>query len=219
MIYHFPFLLCRTSTKKRKHVLRHLSFEKDDDFLSSPPSPLALHNSLTHSDYLFFIRYIPENTLKATWFLVQINHAETTFLNINSKTIGDYHVTFMSRHPDYVKLCDDKARWWLLWYEYTNNSDNVPVYGSRILLGPKHKPDPSKYILWTDYIHLTDTSCYLHEPFNFESHSDIISVKQHVALTHWEYLLTICNKLSVVSPILSTLTQAKVAHKKRKKGT
>ena len=104
-------------------------------------------------------------------------------------------------------------------YEYTNNTDNVPVYESRILLGPKRKPDPSKYILWTDSIHLTEISCYLHEPFNFESHSDIISSKQHVALTHWEYLLTICNKLSVVSPILSTLTQAKVARKKRKKGT
>ena len=86
--------------------------EKDNDFLSSPPSPLALHNSLTHSNCLFFIRYIPENTLKANWFLVQINHAETTTLNMNSKATGsDYHVTFMSRHSDDVKPCDDKARW------------------------------------------------------------------------------------------------------------
>ena len=89
--------------------------EKDNDLLSSSPSPLTLHNSLTHSDCLFFIRYIPEHTLKATWFLVHINHAETTTLNMNSKTTGDYHVTFMSRHPDDVKLCDDKAHWWPLW--------------------------------------------------------------------------------------------------------
>ena len=44
----------------------------------------------------------------------------------------------------------------VLVYEYTNNSDNVSVYGSRILLGQKRKPDPSKYIRWTDSIHLTD---------------------------------------------------------------
>ena len=98
-------------------------------------------------------------------------------------------------------------------------SDNVPVYGARILLGPKRKPDPDKYILWTNSIHLTNTSCYLHGPFNFEPHSDIISAKQHVALTYWEYLLSICNKLSVVSPILSTFTKVKVARKKRKKQT
>ena len=148
---------------------------------------------------------------------MQINHAETITLKMDSNTTGDYHVTFMSWHPDDVKLCDDKARWWPLWHEYTNNSDKVPVYEARILLGPKRKPDPDKYILWTDSIHLTDTSCYLHGHFNFEPHSDIISTKQHVALTYWEYLLTICNKLSVVSPILSTLTKVKVARNKRKK--
>ena len=140
-------------------------------------------------------------------------------LKMNSKTTCDYHVIFMSRHPDDVILCDDKARWWPLWYEYTNNLDNVPIHRARILFRQKRIPDPNKYILWTDSIHLTDTSCYLHGPFNFEPYSDNIPAKKHVALTHWEYLLTICNKLSVVSPILSTLTQAKVARKKRKKGT
>ena len=175
-----------------------------------------MHNSLPNSDCLFFVRYIPENTVKANWFLVQINHAETLTLEMDSKTTGDYHVTFLSRHPDDGKLCDDKARWWPLWYEYVNNLDNVPVYGARILLGPKRKPDPDKYILWTDSIHLIVTSCYLHGHFNFETHSDIISAKQHVALTHWEYLLTICNQRSVVPPILSTFTKVKVTRKKRK---
>ena len=101
------YLHKETRTCPPTHIL-----EKDDDFLSSPSSPLALHNSLTHSNCLFFIRYIPENTLNANWFLIQINHAETTTLNMNSKATGsDYHVTFMSRHSDDVKPCDDKARW------------------------------------------------------------------------------------------------------------
>ena len=118
--------------------------EKEYDVLSSPPSPLTLYNSLINYDCLFFIRYIPENTLKANCFLVLINHAETVTLKMNSKTTGDYYVTFMSRHPDDVNLCDDKARWWPLWYEYTNNSDNVPVYTACILLGSERKPDPNK---------------------------------------------------------------------------
>ena len=123
-------------------------------------STLTLHNSLPNSDCLFFVRYIPENTVKANWFLVQINHAETLTLEMDSKTTGDYHVTFLSRHPDDGKLCDDKARWWPLWYEHANNSDDFPLYGARILLGPKRKPDPDKYILWSDSVDLTDTSCF-----------------------------------------------------------
>ena len=83
-------------------------------FYPPSPSPLTLHNSLPNSDCLFLIRYIPENTLKKNWFLVQINHAETITLKMNSKTTYDYHVTFMSRHPDDVKLFDDKACWWPL---------------------------------------------------------------------------------------------------------
>ena len=71
----------------------------DDYSLLPSPSPLTLHNSLTDSDCLFFIRYLPENTLKVCWFLVHINHIKTTLLNMNSKRKGDYHVTFISRHP------------------------------------------------------------------------------------------------------------------------
>ena len=60
-----------------------------------------------------------------------------------------------------------------------------------MLFGPKRKSDPSKFILWTDFVHLTDSFCYLHDPFNFDSNSDVIIAKQHIAQTHWEYLLTV----------------------------
>ena len=75
-----------------------------------------------------------------------------------------------------------------------------------MLFGPKRKPNPSKYILWTDSVHLTDSSCYLYVPFNFDSHSDMITSKQYITLTHWEHPLTICHTFGVVPPILSTLT-------------
>ena len=138
---------------------------------------------------------------------------------MNSKETGDYHVTFISRHPKVIHLCDDMDRWWSLWHGDKTDRNNVPIYGARILFGPKRKPDPNKYILWTDSVHLTDPSCYLNVPFNFDSHSDVITAKQHVTLTHWEYLLTVCNTLGVVSPILSTLTDVKASTKKRKNRT
>ena len=86
-----------------------------------------------------------------------------------------------------------------------------------MLFGPKRKPDLSKYILWTDSVHLTDSSCYLHGPFKFDSYSDVITATQNIALTHWEFLRTICHSSSIVPPILSTLTTVKGSTKKRKR--
>ena len=103
---------------------------------------------------------------------------------MDSKSIGDYRHTFILRHAKDNDLCDDKDRWWPLCHEYKNNTNNVPIYGARMLFGPKRKPDSTKYILWTDSVPLTDPSCYLFGPFNFDSHSNVITTNQHVALTH-----------------------------------
>ena len=86
-----------------------------------------------------------------------------------------------------------------------------------ILFGPTHKLDPIKYILWTDSVRLTDSSSYSHGSFNFDSHTDMFTAKQHISLTHWEYTLTICHTFSIVPPILCTLTVVKGFTKKRKK--
>ena len=85
--------------------------ENSDLDILYPPSPLVLSKSLSTSDGLFFIRYTPEDTFKQRWFLVQVNHVETTILNMYPENIGDYHVTFLARNPDDKHLCDDKARW------------------------------------------------------------------------------------------------------------
>ena len=87
-----------------------LLLASDDYSLTFPPSPLTLYNSFTDSDCLFFIQYLPESTIKSCWFLVQINHIETAFLNMDSKSTGNYHITFISRNPNDSDLCDDKAR-------------------------------------------------------------------------------------------------------------
>ena len=135
----------------------------------SPPTPAILSHSLLNSDGLFFIRYTPEGTLKSRWFLVQINHEETQVLNMNPRKTGDYYVTFLSRHTSDLHLCDDNSRWWPIWYEYVLDKDNIPVYESRILLGPNRKPNLKKFILWIDSVQLIDSSCYIHGSFNFDS--------------------------------------------------
>ena len=75
----------------------------------SPLAPSTLHKSISNSNGLFFIQYTVEDTFKSRWFLVQINHSETLQLQMNPETTGDYHVTFLSRHPSYNTLCDDEA--------------------------------------------------------------------------------------------------------------
>ena len=66
-------------------------------------------------------------------------------------------------------------------------------------------------ILWTDFIHLTDSSCYNHEPLNFDYRSEIIKPKQYIALLHWKYIITTCSTLGIVPPIISTLTDNKLS--------
>ena len=60
---------------------------------------------------------------------------------MNSNRTVDYHLTFISRHSKDSNIYNDTARWWHLWHEYKNDKNNVPIYGARILFGPKRKPD------------------------------------------------------------------------------
>ena len=49
--------------------------------------------------------------------------------------------------------------------------------GAWKLMGQKRKSDSNKYIILTDSVYLTTSSCYLHSPFNFDLRSDIIIAK------------------------------------------
>ena len=94
-----------------KTILPSLLIDASNTDILSPPSPLVLSKSLSTYHGLFFIRYTPEDTFKQRWFLVQVNHVEKVILNMHPDTTGDYHVTFLARHPADKLLCDDRARW------------------------------------------------------------------------------------------------------------
>ena len=93
------------------------------------------------------------------------------------ETIGDYHVNFLARYPDDKHLCDDKARYWSEWFEYKLDSNNIPLYGARMLFSSKWKSNSKKYMLWSDSIHLTDSKYFIHVPFNYDAHADTIQPK------------------------------------------
>ena len=88
-----------------------------------------------------------------------------------------------------------------------------------MLLGPNQKPNTKTYILWKDYIHLSDPSCYIHGPLNFDSRSDIIKPNQYIALSNWVFLLASCFTLSIVPPNLSILTIPKISQFPKGNGT
>lgn len=66
-----------------------------------------------------------------------MNHGDTTKLKIDSLHTGDYHGKFLSHHPKDNHLCDDVVRCWLEWHEYHLDDQKFPVYGVRMLFGPK----------------------------------------------------------------------------------
>ena len=74
---------------------------------------------------------------------------------------------------------------------------------------PKRKPDSTKYILLTNSVRLTDTYCFFHDLFNFDSRSDIVSAKKYTNLRHYKLILTSCNYLYIVPPPITTHTTTK----------
>ena len=72
-------------------------------------------------------------------------------------------------------------------------------------------------MLWSDSVHLTDSTCFIHRPFNFDSRSDVISAKKIVALRHWKFLLTSCIQLDIVPPTISILIATKLRKMRKKK--
>ena len=115
---------------------------------------------------------------------------------MTSETTGDYHVNFLAQHPDDTHLCDDKARWWPERHEYKLDNDNIRA------IFAKTETKSEKYMLWSNSVILTDSNYFIQGPFNYDAHTDVIHPKQHVALTHWEFLLAASLVLSLLCYLL-----------------
>ena len=120
----------------------------------------------------------------------------------------DYHINFFSWYPANKYVYCDVVSWWPEWHGYYLDNKNISVYGARklFIFSPKGNPDLTKYTLWTNSVRVTDPSCFIHGPFNFDSQSDIISANQYIILRDWEFPLTLSNELGIAPlPLFSLL--------------
>ena len=78
------------------------------------------------------------------------------------------------------------------------------------------KPNLERDVL-VRFCHLIDPKYFMHGPFNYDVHEDIIKPKQHMALNNWELLHSFCNQFSIVPPTLSTLPVSKPSLNNRNK--
>ena len=159
------------------------------------PSPINLITLIRNYDCLCSIRYITKDTFKTRWFLVTIVFKTIDELNMNPKSTGDYYMKVLSRHPSDSNLCDNKSRWWLLWYEFKRNSKGIPIYGERILfLSSRTCINSKKFMLWSDSILIISIDVYLNCFFSFDAKTGIIKPNQFIARNIANY----CGLLGII---------------------
>ena len=80
-------------------------------------SKFVLQNEILQSkDRLFLIKYTPQRTLRARWYLVQIYLASTSESNLNAKEQGIYYCILLDKHNYDQGKRDEFGRWWPEWY-------------------------------------------------------------------------------------------------------
>ena len=189
-----------------------------DPFCSTPlpitnPSPSLLYDSIVAStDRMFFIRYLPEGTLRPRWYLVSVNleHSLANPSTADCRSSGTFLVDFFCRHPDDRSSSDACARWWREWHHYsTDPTDGTILFGDQVLFRPNHTPDPTLYTSWSDVVPLADSSVALLGPFDLLSsapHSAPAArrlSRQWAPLSLWQHLCSICAGLGILPPSVS----------------
>jgi len=154
------------------------------------------------NDKLFFVKYIPADTMRQRWYLVQIDMIATEELNPQWQHNGRYFCVFLACHPSNKSKSDEFARWWPDWYHYTSRCKNtqVIIYGDRVLFRPSVIPKSEKFIQWATELDLIKTAVRLSGPFNFESINESNHTRNKVNNEHWMELHGICSELAILPP-------------------
>ena len=117
-------------------------------------TPSKLYDNTTLYGNILFIQYIPKNTIRSRWYLVQVMPINEYPANKISITIGLYRVSFLARHTDNKHLPHDTARWWSELHHVTVQNKDLLVFDKRILAPPNRTPDESTHQLWVHIIPL-----------------------------------------------------------------
>jgi len=153
-------------------------------------------------DRLFFIKFTPDRTMRARWYLVQIDMQATAETNPAFCTDGKYWCVLVAKHPADKLKSDEFSQWWPEWYRYSKcPTTNTLVYGDRILIRPNSNPDSHKFIQWATDIGLTGNGhSSIIGPFNFEDISTANHVGQKVSHTTWKLLNIACDNAGILPP-------------------
>ena len=76
-------------------------------------APSKWHTHIQSCSTLFFVQYIPDNTISSRWFLVQVLPVTKYFSDDTWINTGMYRISYLVRHPADQFLPDDLTRWWL----------------------------------------------------------------------------------------------------------
>ena len=77
----------------------------------TPYSPAELFDRITSTCNLFFIQYIPEDSIRPRWFLVRIELELSYSLDLQSESTDNNLVVFLTRHPEDTHKTDHQVRW------------------------------------------------------------------------------------------------------------
>ena len=188
-----------------------------------PLQPQTLYSDIQASkDKLFFIQYIPAGTIRAKWYLVQVD-MELTMADKNCNPMqGIFQCSFLAKHAKDQKKSDERSRWWPDWYSYKICSQSQEIiYGKRVQIRPSVTPDSSKYILWATALNLTSQSTFIHGPFNFNNISSTQRAQNMVHEADWKVLHQYCRDNLLLPPTLGSesYTKPNLKRKKRKSPT
>ena len=152
---------------------------------------------------LFFVQFVPADTIRPKWFLIQIDMDLTEQDQTCNPSSGIFQCSFLAKHPKDTKKSDDRARWWPDWYKYHVCTDtNTMIFGKRTLIRPSTTPDPSKFILWSTPLNLTSPTTFLHRPFNFQPLTSTNRTHNLIHHNDWKVLHTTCLQHSLLLPTL-----------------
>ena len=163
---------------------------------------LVVPRTLDLSNQLFFVQYTPADTMRRSWYLIQVDMPSTLEMNPNYATNGEYWCVFHFKHPSDIKLSNTNSRGWPEWYHYQLDpvSDDI-IYGDRILIRPSVTPCAQKFIQWATLIPLLGTKSFaLVGPFTFAPLDDYNRTRQSVASVHWQALVLSCSALGILPP-------------------
>lgn len=135
-----------------------------------------LKNISESRDKLFFVLFYldgpdKEPEKEPTSFLIQTDPYRLPEEEEEVDGPHAFHCTFFLEHPDDIDKVNTKKRFWFRWQKYYAKTDTLSK--DMTLFHPNQTKIATKrsYLVWEEWLDLTDPSVCIHGPFDFGSNS------------------------------------------------